>query len=80
MCKLNKFIYGFKQTSRQWYSEFDEIIISYSFKENIVNQCIYLRVSESKYISFILYVDNILFVANDIKVLFEKKTHIVISF
>ena len=65
ICKLQKSIYGLKQT----YFKFDEVIIANGFKENIVDQCIYMKVSGSKYIFLILYVDDILLVANDINLL-----------
>ena len=42
VCKLQKSIYGLKQASRQWYLKFDEVVIANGFKENIVNQCIYI--------------------------------------
>ncbi|XP_035546183.1 uncharacterized protein LOC118348489 [Juglans regia] len=51
----------------------DKIVTSYGFKENLIDQCIYLKVSGSKYIFLILYVDDILLVINDIKLLFETK-------
>ena len=47
-CKLQKSIYGLKQTSSQWYLKFDEVVTSNGCKENIVNQCIYMKVSGSK--------------------------------
>ena len=59
VCKLNKSIYGLKQASRQWYLKFNDTITSFGFKENIVDRCIYLKVSGSKFIFLILYVDDI---------------------
>ena len=59
MCKLKNSIYGLKQASRQWYLKFNDIITSFGFKENIVNRCIYLKVSGSKFIFLILYVDDL---------------------
>ena len=41
VCKLKKSIYGLKQASRQWYLKFHEVIISFGFEENIMDQCIY---------------------------------------
>ena len=42
VCKLHKSIYGLKQASRQWYLNFDEVVTTNGFKENIVDQCIYI--------------------------------------
>ena len=41
VCKLKKSIYGLKQASRQWYLKFHEVINSFGFEENIMDQCIY---------------------------------------
>ncbi|KAJ9697292.1 hypothetical protein PVL29_009194 [Vitis rotundifolia] len=73
VCKLNKSIYGLKQASRQWYLKFDSIITQNGFKENTVDRCIYLRISESSYIFLVLYVDDILLASNDFDLLFETK-------
>ena len=43
------------------------------FKENIIDQCIYMKVSGSKYIFLVLYIDDILLVTNDIDLLVEVK-------
>ena len=73
VCKLHKSIYGLKQASRQWYLKFDEVVTANGFKENIVDQCIYMKVSGSKYIFLVLYVDDILLATNDIDMLIETK-------
>ena len=39
--KLKKSIYGLKQASHQWYLKFHEVITSFGFEENIMDQCIY---------------------------------------
>ena len=41
VCKLKKSIYGLKQSSHQWYFKFYEVITSFGFEENIMDQCIY---------------------------------------
>lgn len=50
VCKLRKSIYRLKQTSRQWYLKFDEAVTSSDFEENKIDQCIYFKVSGSKFI------------------------------
>jgi len=54
VCKLKKSIYGLKQTSKQWYLKFNDTVTSFGFKKNIVDRCIYLKVSGSKFIFLIL--------------------------
>ena len=73
VCKLKKSIYGLKQASRQWYIKFNTIITSFGFKENIVDRCIYQKISGRKFILLVLYVDDILIAANDLCILRETK-------
>ena len=73
VCKLQKSIYGLKQVSRKWYLKFDEVVTANDFEENIVNQCIFMKVNGSKYIFLVLYVDDILLTTNDINLLVETK-------
>jgi len=62
VCKLKRSIYGLKQASRQSYLEFNDTIVSFGFKENTVDRCIYLKVS-----------DDILLTTNDLGLLSETK-------
>jgi len=61
------------QAFRQWYLKFNDTITSFRFKENIVDRCIYHKVSESKFLFLIFYVDDILFASNDISLLSKTK-------
>ena len=49
------------------------MITSFGFKENIVDQCIYLKFSGSKFIILVLYVDDILLASSDVELLHETK-------
>ena len=80
VCKLKKSIYGLKQASRQWYLKFNDTIISFRFKENTVDLCIYMKVSGSKFIFLVLYVDDILLAANDLGLLYETKKYLSKNF
>lgn len=73
VCKLNKSIYGLKQASRQWYIKFHEVITSFGFEENIMDECIYQKVSGSRICFLVLYVDDILLATNDKGLLYEVK-------
>jgi hypothetical protein len=73
VCKLNKSLYDLKQASCQWYLKFHNVISSFGFVENIMDQCIYLKVSGSKICFLVLYVDEILLATNDKGLLYEVK-------
>ena len=73
LCKLKKSIYGLKQASRQWYLKFHEVVSSYGFIENTADECIYVKISGSKFIILVLYVDDILLASSDIGLLRETK-------
>ncbi|PRQ31880.1 putative RNA-directed DNA polymerase [Rosa chinensis] len=80
VCKLRKSIYGLKQASRQWYLKFDEIISDFGFVENKMDECIYLKVSGSKFIILVLYVDDILLASSDMTLLKDTKDMLSHSF
>ena len=73
VCKLKKSIYGLKQASREWYHKFHQVITSNGFEVNLVEDCVYHKFSESKFIFLILYVDDILLDSSDIGLLHETK-------
>lgn len=51
--------------------KFDEVVTSFGFKENVVNQYICLKISGTKLT--ILYVDDILLASNNVEILRETK-------
>ena len=73
ICKLKKSIYRLKQASRQWYIKFHNVITSFGFEENIVDQCIYVKVSGSRFMFIVLYVDDILLASNNLGLIRETK-------
>ncbi len=50
VCKLKKSIYGLKQASRHWYYKYHEVVISFGFEINSVDDCVYHKLSGSKFI------------------------------
>lgn len=73
VCRLKKSLYRYRQALRQRFLRFDEVVTSFGFKEIIVDQCIYLKVIENKFIILVLYVNNIFLVSNDISLLHVKR-------
>ncbi|GJS39388.1 putative RNA-directed DNA polymerase [Tanacetum coccineum] len=73
VCMLKRSIYGLKHASRQWYLKFHEVMSKFQFKKNVVDQCIYLKLSGSKFFILVLYVDDIILASNDLNMLYETK-------
>jgi hypothetical protein len=79
-CKLKKSLYGLKQASRQWYIKFDEVIRSFDFTENKVDNCIYVKLKGKDFTILVLYVDDILLASSDKNMLYETKSFLSSNF
>ncbi|KAL0289502.1 UNVERIFIED_CONTAM: Retrovirus-related Pol polyprotein from transposon TNT 1-94 [Sesamum radiatum] len=73
-------IYGLKQASRSWNIRFDEVIRGYDFIKNDFDPCIYKKVSGSSVAFLVLYVDDILLIGNDVKMLGDTKVWLSTQF
>ena len=73
VCKLQRSIYGSKQASRSWNLRFDEVIKGFGFVQNVEEFYVYKKMSGSSVAFLVLYVDDILLIANDVKFLESVK-------
>ena len=65
-----KSLYGLKQTSKQWYEKFYNVTMSHGFKINECDKCVYVK---DRYVIVYLYVDNMLIVGNNDKMILSIK-------
>ena len=73
VCKLQKSIYGLKQASRSWNIKFDQSVKSFGFVQSPDEPCVYKKCSGNVVVFLILYVDDILFIGNDVGTLSSVK-------
>ncbi|KAL0434764.1 UNVERIFIED_CONTAM: Retrovirus-related Pol polyprotein from transposon RE2 [Sesamum radiatum] len=73
VCHLQRSIYGLKQDFRSWNARFDEVIRGYDFIKNEHDPCVYNKISWNSVAYLVLYVDDILLIENDVKVLGDVK-------
>ena len=66
VCKLNKSIHGLRQASCSWNLRFNKEVWNFGFIKNEDEPFVYKKVSGSKMIFSVLYVDDILLIGNDI--------------
>ncbi len=65
VCKLQKSLYGLKQSPRQWYAKIHDFLVgTLKFIASLNDPCLYVRKSESKILIIALYVDDLLIVGN----------------
>ncbi|KAL0411156.1 UNVERIFIED_CONTAM: Retrovirus-related Pol polyprotein from transposon TNT 1-94 [Sesamum latifolium] len=73
-------IYGLKQASRSGNTRFDEVIRGYDFIKNDYDPCIYKKISGNSVAYLVLYVDDILLIGNDVKMLGDIKAWLSTQF
>ena len=72
VCKLQRSIYELKQASRSWNTHFNDVIKMFGFIKNEEEPCVFKKVSGSV-IVFLVFVDDILLIENDIPILTSVK-------
>ncbi|KAL0404280.1 UNVERIFIED_CONTAM: Retrovirus-related Pol polyprotein from transposon TNT 1-94 [Sesamum radiatum] len=80
VCRLQRSIYGLKQAFRSWNTRFDEVIRGYDFIKNDYDPCVYKKISGSSVAYLVLYVDDILLIGNDVKMLGDIKVWLSTQF
>ncbi|KAL0413393.1 UNVERIFIED_CONTAM: Copia protein [Sesamum radiatum] len=70
--RLQRSIYG-QKAFRSWNTHFDEVIRGYDFIKNEHDPCVYKKISGSSIVYLVLYVDDILLIENNIKMLGDIK-------
>ena len=73
VCKLVKSLYGLKQAPKQWHEKFDKAILSSGFKINECDKCVYIKDTNDGYVILCLYVDDMLIVGSNDKIIKSTK-------
>jgi hypothetical protein len=71
VCKLLKYLYGFKQAPKQWYEKFERTLNIVGFAVNKANKCVYYHHGGGEGVILCLYVDDILIFGTSLDVIKE---------
>ena len=69
VCKLNKSLYGLKQSPRMGYHKFDTYILGLGFVRSRADHCVYSTQVGNHFIYVVLYADDMLLVGNNMDVI-----------
>lgn len=58
ICKLQKAIYGLRQSTRAWFRRLRDFLVSVGFKESISDQSLFIYSKDEVVAYFLVYVDN----------------------
>ena len=72
-CRLVKSLHVLKQAPKQWHEKFDNAMLSTGFKINECDKCVYVKDTDKGYIILCLYVDDMLIVGSNDKVIQSTK-------
>lgn len=65
VCKLQRSLYGLKQSSRVWNEKLNSVLLAFGLKRSGADQCIYHLVQGNKMLYVAVYVDDVLIFSND---------------
>ncbi|GJT49951.1 retrovirus-related pol polyprotein from transposon TNT 1-94 [Tanacetum coccineum] len=73
VCRLVKSLYGLKQAPKQWHQKFVKHMLESGFKINECDKCVYVKDTSSGYVILCLYVDDMLIVGSNDKIIRSTK-------
>ena len=74
VCKLVKSLNGLKQAPKQWHEKFDHTMMANGFKINECDKCVYVKETDNDYVILCLYVDDMLIVGSNDKIVKSIKS------
>lgn len=80
VCKLNKSLYGLKQSGRNWNKMLHDFLIENGFVQNTADYCVYSKHSEGERIILIVWVDDLILAASHGQILKSVKEMLGVKF
>lgn len=80
VCKLEKSLYGLKQSGRNWNRMLHEYLCENQFVQNPADHCVYTKVTKTEKVFIIIWVDDLIIAASDLSVLKDVKEMLMLKF
>jgi hypothetical protein len=65
VCKLNKSLYGLKESPRAWFGKFSQSMKNYGFKQSQADHTLFFKCDRGKLTALIVYIDDMVVTGND---------------
>ena len=76
VCKLQKSLYGLKQSGRNWNNMIHQYSLDEQFEQSLVDPCVYTRIKDESKVTIIVWVDDIIVAPNNTQSLVEMKRYL----
>ena len=73
VCKLNKSLYGLKQSGRNWNKMLHDYLSENGFTQNPADHCVYSKQIENRKVLLVIWVDDLIITASDNDLLNDAK-------
>ena len=80
VCKLEKALYGLRESPRAWYECLDEYLRVLGFKRSKIDYCLYFMESKNDKVYLIIFVDDLLICSNNKKLIELIKRKLAVKF
>ena len=74
VCRLQKSLYGLKQSPHTWFGKFSEVIKKFGLKKSKFDYSVFYKNSQAGIILLVVYVDDIVIIGNDIACISSLKS------
>lgn len=73
VCKMNKFLYGLRQVSRQWYAKLSKALHSRGYRHSLNDNSLFTKGSGDFLVILVVYVDDIILTGTNLQEIFDLK-------
>ena len=80
VCRLKKSLYGFKQAPRAWYAKMDSFLLDIGFSRCHSDPNVYTKKIGNHLIILVLYVDDLILIGSDPKLITHVKSSLKQNF
>lgn len=80
VCKLQKSLYGLKQTLREWNAEFSRFLNSIGFTTSPFDPCLFTKGPSSSFLALLVYINDVIIASSSIKFIDDLKSALDTTF